>query len=47
MSNGFNDYFFQRELINLTNIIIFYALDLRKYGRSLLSHQNLTMFVPY
>ncbi|MFI3268223.1 MAG: alpha/beta hydrolase [Rikenellaceae bacterium] len=40
--HGFNDYFFQSELAEdiSKNGIDFYALDLRKYGRSLLSHQK-------
>ncbi len=40
--HGFCDYFFQTELANYftTNGIDFYALDLRKYGRSLLTHQR-------
>ena len=40
--HGFNDYFFHTELANefLKNGFHFYALDLRKYGRSLLGHQK-------
>ena len=40
--HGFNDYFFQRELACRFNErgIHFYALDLRKYGRSWLPHQK-------
>ncbi|MCK0124894.1 alpha/beta hydrolase [Gelidibacter sp. F2691] len=41
--HGFNDYFFQTELAKKFNDkgFNFYALDLRKYGRSFLSHQKL------
>ncbi len=41
--HGFNDYFFQAELAEKYNQqgVHFYALDLRKYGRSLLPHQKL------
>ncbi len=41
--HGFNDYFFQTELADRYNAqgLDFYALDLRKYGRSYLSHQKL------
>jgi len=41
--HGFNDYFFQEEMSKEFNEqgINFYALDLRKYGRSHLSHQKL------
>jgi alpha-beta hydrolase superfamily lysophospholipase len=41
--HGFNDYFFQREMAEqvITAEIDFYAVDLRKYGRSLLSHQKM------
>lgn len=41
--HGFNDYFFQEEMAKTfeENNINFYALDLRKYGRSLLPHQKL------
>ncbi len=40
--HGFNDYFFQKELAIRFNHLgyNFYALDLRKYGRSYLSHQK-------
>jgi len=40
--HGFNDYFFQKELANhfIDNGYNFYALDLRKYGRSWLDHQK-------
>lgn len=40
--HGFNDYFFQQEMaIKFNNNgYNFYALDLRKYGRSFLSHQK-------
>lgn len=40
--HGFNDYFFQKELAYQFNDhnINFYALDLRKYGRSYLLHQK-------
>ncbi|CAM1333563.1 alpha/beta hydrolase [Tenacibaculum aestuariivivum] len=41
--HGFNDYFFQNEMAEKFNEqgYNFYALDLRKYGRSLLKHQKL------
>lgn len=41
--HGFNDYFFQRELAEqVASVDIdFYAVDLRKYGRSLLPHQKM------
>ena len=41
--HGFNDYFFQEELAKEFNNqdYNFYALDLRKYGRSYLQHQKL------
>ena len=41
--HGFNDYFFQDNMAKLFNNegYDFYALDLRKYGRSLLDHQKL------
>lgn len=41
--HGFNDYFFQDHMANriCDEGINFYALDLRKYGRSLLPHQKL------
>lgn len=40
--HGFSDYFFQEDLMEAYNQIEvdFYALDLRKYGRSLLAHQH-------
>ncbi|MCC3157256.1 alpha/beta hydrolase [Hymenobacter sp. 15J16-1T3B] len=40
--HGFTDYFFQRELAEqwTAHGYRFYALDLRKYGRSLLPHQR-------
>lgn len=40
--HGFNDYFFQKELAYRFNEhqFNFYALDLRKYGRSYLPHQK-------
>lgn len=40
--HGFCDYFFQRELAEFCTALgyDFYALDLRKYGRSLLPHQT-------
>jgi alpha-beta hydrolase superfamily lysophospholipase len=40
--HGFNDYFFQREMAKqfVANGYNFYALDLRKYGRSILPHQK-------
>lgn len=41
--HGFNDYFFQAEMAHEfnNNGFNFYALDLRKYGRSYLPHQKL------
>ncbi|MDR2126245.1 MAG: alpha/beta hydrolase [Prevotellaceae bacterium] len=41
--HGFNDYFFQREMAEQfnNNGYNFYAIDLRKFGRSLLPHQTL------
>ncbi len=41
--HGFNDYFFQKDLAKRFNQhgYNFYALDLRKYGRSFLPHQKL------
>ena len=41
--HGFNDYFFQEEMATRfeEKNIKFYALDLRKYGRSYLPHQKL------
>lgn len=40
--HGYNDYFFQKELGDSVNArgYNFYALDLRKYGRSILPHQD-------
>jgi len=40
--HGFNDYFFQSEMAQqfVRNGYNFYAVDLRKYGRSLLPHQK-------
>ena len=40
--HGFIDYFFQTEMAERFNQqgFDFYALDLRKYGRSILPHQN-------
>lgn len=40
--HGFNDYFFQEELASVFNKngFNFYAIDLRKYGRSYLPHQK-------
>ncbi|MEV4412935.1 alpha/beta hydrolase [Catellatospora sp. NPDC049609] len=40
--HGFNDYFFQTHLADffIARGYDFYALDLRKYGRSLLTHQT-------
>lgn len=40
--HGFNDYFFQKEMAYQLNRngVNFYALDLRKYGRSYLPHQK-------
>ncbi|MDE7396193.1 MAG: alpha/beta hydrolase [Muribaculum sp.] len=40
--HGFNDYFFQRELAErmADSCYSFYAVDLRRYGRSLLPHQR-------
>lgn len=39
--HGYNDYFFQREMANrfVDSGYIFYAVDLRRYGRSYLAHQ--------
>ncbi len=43
--HGFVDYFFQNNLADWANNLEFnfYALDLRKYGRSLLPHQKVNM----
>ncbi|MFI3317772.1 MAG: alpha/beta hydrolase [Rikenellaceae bacterium] len=40
--HGFNDYFFQTEMAERfrDSLYNFYAIDLRKYGRSLLDHQR-------
>ncbi|TXI86985.1 MAG: alpha/beta hydrolase [Crocinitomicaceae bacterium] len=40
--HGFNDYFFQSEMAQVfdSSALAFYALDLRKYGRSYLPHQK-------
>lgn len=40
--HGFNDYFFQKDMAAtfVENGYAFYALDLRKYGRSYLQHQK-------
>ena len=40
--HGYNDYFFQKHVADFYSSlgISFYALDLRKYGRSLLPHQT-------
>lgn len=40
--HGFNDYFFQEQMAKRFNLqgYNFYALDLRKYGRSYLKHQT-------
>lgn len=40
--HGYNDYFFQKHLADfyVSRGISFYALDLRKYGRSILPHQT-------
>ncbi len=47
--HGFNDYFFQTHLADRINDaeINFYALELRKYGRSILSHQKPNDFRNY
>ena len=44
--HGFVDYFFQEEMADnyIKHGFNFYALDLRKYGRSLLSHQTPNFF---
>ncbi len=41
--HGFNDYFFQKNIAQefLKNGYHFYAIDLRKYGRSILAHQKI------
>ncbi|MFI3328122.1 MAG: alpha/beta hydrolase [Rikenellaceae bacterium] len=40
--HGYNDYFFQEEMANrfYDSMWNFYAIDLRKYGRSMLDHQQ-------
>jgi len=40
--HGFGDYFFQEEMADqfIQHGFNFYALDLRKYGRSLMPHQT-------
>ncbi len=47
--HGFVDYFFQIHLADWANTLgfNFYALELRKYGRSLLPHQKPNMFRDY
>lgn len=47
--HGFVDYFFQHELADWANEIgfNFYALDLRKHGRSMLPHQTANHFRNY
>ena len=47
--HGFIDYFFQLELADWANRqgFNFYAIDLRKYGRSLLPHQKPNFFRNY
>ncbi|MBN2615672.1 MAG: alpha/beta hydrolase [Bacteroidales bacterium] len=47
--HGFNDYFFQSHLADWANDagMNFYALELRKYGRSLLPHQTPNDFREY
>ncbi|MEE4258138.1 MAG: alpha/beta hydrolase [Bacteroidales bacterium] len=47
--HGFIDYFFQLELADWANRqgYNFYALDLRKYGRSMLAHQKANFFRNY
>lgn len=47
--HGFNDYFFQVHLADWANQtgMNFYALELRKYGRSLLPHQKPNDFRDY
>ncbi|HWV32613.1 MAG TPA: alpha/beta hydrolase [Dyadobacter sp.] len=42
--HGFNDYFFQEEMAEryIKEGFNFYAIDLRKYGRSWLSHQKIS-----
>lgn len=47
--HGFVDYFFQYELADWANNLgfNFYAIDLRKYGRSILPHQKPNNFKDY
>ncbi len=47
--HGFNDYFFQVHLADWANAqgLNFYALELRKYGRSILPHQKPNDFRDY
>jgi len=47
--HGFIDYFFQLELADWANRqgFNFYAIDLRKYGRSMLPHQKPNYFFDY
>ncbi len=47
--HGFNDYFFQVHMADWANNsgMNFYALELRKYGRSILPHQKPTDFRDY
>lgn len=47
--HGFNDYFFQAHLAEWANKLgmNFYALELRKYGRSILPHQKANDFRDY
>ncbi len=47
--HGFIDYFFQLELADWANRqgFNFYAIDLRKYGRSMLAHQKPNYFREY
>jgi alpha-beta hydrolase superfamily lysophospholipase len=47
--HGFIDYFFQLELADWANRqgFNFYALDMRKYGRSMLPHQKPNYFCDY
>ncbi len=47
--HGFNDYFFQSHLADWANKLgmNFYALELRKYGRSILPHQKPNDFRNY
>jgi alpha-beta hydrolase superfamily lysophospholipase len=47
--HGFSDYFFQTEMAEQFNQhgYDFYALDLRKYGRSKLPHQSFIIYSTY